>query len=287
MNSIKRYDLHKDDYSKLHFEINDANSYFENNKAHASVPHRHSFYQIILFKQAGRHFVDYETINHQANTIFFINRNQIHYFCLDAPNEGYLFHFNDSFLNREGKDISNRFSLSIFNEIGSCYLELSDQEMQKIGFLTSFIESEMLRKDDYYKDQVYHYFQNILFQIERLRKLKGNLDVEYNPEHKLAVDFKKLVFREMDYFHSIDYYARQLGTSAKTLTKVSKDVLLNTPANMIRDWKIIEAKRMLSNEKSSIKEIAYGLGFDDPTYFTKYFKKETKLTPKQFQKAFL
>ena len=45
--SIKRYDLHKDDYSKLHFEVNDGKAYFEKNKIHAAVPHRHSFYQII------------------------------------------------------------------------------------------------------------------------------------------------------------------------------------------------------------------------------------------------
>lgn len=181
----------------------------------------------------------------------------------------------------------DRFALSIFNEIGSSSIELSDQDAQKMGLLTSFIENEILQQDEYYKNQVYHYFQNILFQIERLRKSHGDLDVELNAEHKLAADFKQIIFREMDSFHSIDYFARELGTSAKTLTKVSKEVLLDTPAGVIKSSKILEAKRMLSNERSSIKEIAYGLGFDDPTYFTKYFKKETELTPKQFQKQIL
>ncbi len=287
MDAIKTYNLHKDDYSKLHFEIHDAKTYFEINKKHASIPHRHSFYQIIWFKSAGRHFVDYETINHPENTVFFINRNQVHYFCLDASNEGYLFHFNDYFINRTDARLMDRFSLSIFNEIGSQSLQLSDQDAQKMGLLASFIENEILQQDEYYKNQVYHYFQNILFQIERLRKARGDLDVELNAEHKLAADFKQLVFKEMDSFHSIDFFAQALGTSAKTLTKVSKEVLMGTPANVIKSSKILEAKRMLSNEKSSIKEIAYGLGFDDPTYFTKYFKKETELTPKQFQKQIL
>lgn len=284
---IKSYDLHKDDYTKLHFELRNARPYFEEHKEHAAVPHRHSFYQIIWFKSAGRHFVDYETINHPENTVFFINKNQVHYFCLDAPNEGYLFHFNDYFINKTNAGLMDRFALSIFNEIGSQSLQLSDQDAQKMGLLTSFIENEIFQQDEYYKDQVYHYFQNILFQIERMRKARGDLDVELNSEHKLAADFKQLVFKEMDSFHSIDYFAHELGTSAKTLTKVSKEVLMDTPANVIKSSKILEAKRMLSNEKSSIKEIAYGLGFDDPTYFTKYFKKETALTPKQFQKQIL
>ncbi|WP_299215640.1 AraC family transcriptional regulator [uncultured Aquimarina sp.] len=287
MDTIKRYDLHKDDYSKLHFEVNDALSYFEKNKQHASVPHRHSFYQIIWFKKAGRHFVDYDTIDHDANTIFFINRNQIHYFCIDAPNEGYLFHFNDYFINKSKAGLMDRFSLSIFNEIGSNCLKLSDSDTKKVGLLASYIESEIHSKDSYYKEQVYHYFQNILFQIERLRKLDGSIDVETNPEHKLAADFKKLVFEEIESFHSIDYFASTLGTNSKTLTEVSKAILLDTPANIIKQSKLLEAKRMLSNRSSAIKEIAYGLGFEDPTYFTKYFKKGTGYTPKQFQKAHL
>jgi AraC-like DNA-binding protein len=40
---------------------------------------------------------------------------------------------------------------------------------------------------------------------------------------------------------------------------------------------------MLSNQNISIKEVAYSLGFNQPTYFTKFFKKDTKITPKQFQ----
>ena len=66
-----------------------------------------------------------------------------------------------------------------------------------------------------------------------------------------------------------------------------RDILLDTPANIIKGCKLLEAKRMLSNQNISIKEVAYALGFDDPTYFTKYFKKGTTYTPKEFQKAYL
>ncbi len=287
MNTIKRYDLHKGDYSRLHFEINDAKSYLANNKTKASVPHRHSFYQIIWFKKPGRHFIDYETINHEENSIFFINRNQVHYFCLDSPNEGYLFHFNDYFIRKENDGLMDRLSLSIFNEIGNNCLKLSEENINRIELLTSFIESEIQAKESYYKQQVYHYFQNILLLIERLRKLEINLDVEKNSRHQLAVEFKKLVFDEIKEFHGIEYFAKELGTNTKKLTAVSKDILLDTPANIVRQSKLLEAKRMLSNRSTTIKEVAYGLGFEDPTYFTKYFKKGTGYTPKEFQKIHL
>ena len=287
MNDIKRYDLHKDDYSKLHFEVNEAGSYFEKNKAHASVPHRHSFYQVIWFHKAGRHYVDYQVIDHPENTIFFINKNQIHYFCTDASNEGFLFHFNDFFINRFSQGMMQRFSTSIFNEIGSNHLRLSASDSKKIGLITSFIESEILFKDTYYREQVYHFFQNILFQIERLRQKQDQIDLNVSEDYLLAANFKKLITEQIDTFSSIDDYAEKLGTNAKNLTTISKKFLLNTPANIIKECKLLEAKRMLSNQKTSIKEIAYALGFDDPAYFTKYFKKGVGLTPKEFQKKYV
>ncbi len=56
MRKAKIYDLHKNDFSKLHFEVNAARVYFDENQNHASTPHRHIFYQVIWFKSTGRHY---------------------------------------------------------------------------------------------------------------------------------------------------------------------------------------------------------------------------------------
>ncbi|PCJ94796.1 MAG: hypothetical protein COA50_10405 [Flavobacteriaceae bacterium] len=287
MGEIKRYDLHKDDFSKLHFEINHAKSYVDENFKDASIPHRHSYYQVIWFRKAGRHYIDYNIIDHPENTVFFINKNQIHYFCKNSLNEGFLFHFNDEFINTHNPQILERFTISIFNEIGDNYITLSESDSKKVGLITSFIEAEILYKDANYREQSYHHFQTILFLIERLRNKKHNLNPVTNSNFTLAATFKKLIFQRINDFYSIDDYANELNTNSKTLTAVSKEYLLDTPANIIKELKLLEAKRMLSNQNLSIKEVAYSLGFDEPTYFTKYFKKGTSLTPKEFQKAYL
>ena len=287
MENIKRYDLHKNDYSKLHFEVNEANTYFQKNRKHASIPHRHSFYQVIWFKSSGSHYIDYEVVEHPENTLFFLNQNQIHHFCPDSANEGYLFHFNSLFLDRYSKDSTERFSASIFNEIGNAYVQLSEADAKKMSLITSYIRSELSAQDPYYREQVFHHFQIILFQIERLRNREIHLDFKSHPDYKLAVAFKRLIVERINSFYGIEDYASKLGTNKKMLTRASKKYLLDTPANVIKNSKLLEAKRQLSNRGSSIKEIAYGLGFEDPTYFTKYFKKGTGFTPKAFQKAYL
>lgn len=287
MTEIKRYDLHKNDPSKLHFEVNNARKYLDKNLKHATVPHRHSFYQIIWFKEKGRHYVDFEVIEHEPHSVFFINKNQIHYFCPDSSNEGFLFHFNDEFINIHGPGRMERFSTTIFNEIGNRFLKMPTVEIQKMGLITSYIESEILAREQNYREQVYHHFQTILYLVERLRSKANKLDSKSHPEYKMASDFKKLIFQWLDTPKSIDEYASALGTNTKTLTRICKTYLLDTPAHIIRQSKLLEAKRMLSNQKTSVKEIAYSLGFEDPTYFTKYFKKGTGTTPKEFQQKVL
>jgi len=44
-----------------------------------------------------------------------------------------------------------------------------------------------------------------------------------------------------------------------------------------------EAKRLFAYEKLSVKEVAYELGFNDPFYFSNFFKKQTKQSPKAFR----
>lgn len=287
MTTLKRYDLHKNDPSKLHFEVNNAKKYLAKNLEHATVPHRHSFYQIIWFKEKGRHYVDFEVVEHGPQSVFFINKNQIHYFCPDSSNEGFLFHFNDEFINTHGPGQMERFSTTIFNEMGHRFLDIPAVEIQKMGLITSYIDSEILLKEQNYREQVYHHFLTILYLIERLKGKVDQVDLKSNTDYKMASDFKKLIIQWLDESKSVDDYAVALGTNTKTLTRVCKKYLLDTPALVIRQSKLLEAKRMLSNQKTSVKEIAYALGFEDPAYFTKYFKKGTGRTPKEFQHQLL
>jgi AraC-like DNA-binding protein len=287
LGKIEKYHLHKDDYSKLHFEINDVDAYFERNQVRASKPHRHSFYQLIWFKKAGKHYIDYNVIHHPANSLFFINKNQIHYFCSNSANEGYLYHFNDFFIERFNPQLMDRFHISIFNEIGDCFVKFGEPEAEKLKAISSFIEAEMKTKEYLYKEQVFSLFQTILFVVERANSKKGIAEYENDVDFALAVRFSNLVTKNIKEFLGIEKYAAQLLTNPKKLSASCKKHLMDTPASIIKQKKVLEAKRMLANQKVAIKEIAYSLGFEDPTYFTKYFKKSTGLTPKDFQNTIL
>ena len=281
MNTIEQYHLHRNDYAQLHFELREAAPYCQDNIRHCFKPHRHSFHQLIWFKTAGRHFVDYEMIDHPANAIFFLNPGQVHYFCEQSENEGYLFHFNDIFLHKQAEQWR---SYALFNDLSHPCLIPHAAALAEITRLTSLMTQELKHQEYNFRQQVYFLFQATLLTVERLKQKQPGSGGNTQGDFKLVKDFQALIGQNMDKFCSINEYSKLLGVSSKKLTALTKAYGQDTPANMVHARKILEAKRLLSNTTLSIKEIAYALGFDEPTYFTKYFKKHTHLTPTDFIK---
>ena len=284
---MEKYDLHKNDFSKLHFELKHLAPYYLKNKEKASKPHRHSFFQILLFKNKGNHYIDYEIIKHPANTLILINKNQVHHFCKESSNDGFLFHFNDSFIANFSLEVLSRFMVSIFNEIGDSYIHLSNKESLVIQGFSESIISEISESKDNYTEIVLHQFLALLYFIERISKKQNRFVTDTYSDFSIIVKFKQLIVEHIDQTLSVQEFADKLKISTKKLTLITKQHTSLTPGGLIKELKILEAKRMLSNQNISIKEIAYSLGFDQPTYFTKFFKQVTQVTPKQFQEQVL
>ncbi len=278
---MEKYNLSKNDFSKLHFEIKPLAPYFYRHKEKASSAHRHSFFQLLWFKESGKHYIDFEVVKHPANSVFLINKNQVHHFCPKSSNEGLLFHFNDAFISNLSIDLLSRFTISIFSEIGDTFIKLSDKESMSFENTSIELLSEITEKKENYSHIAIHQFISLLYQIERIKKEQSAFKV--SSDLSKLVKFKQLIIDNIDQQLSIQEFAKQLGVSSKKLTSLSKKHTSLTPATLIKELKLLEAKRMLSNQSMSIKEVAYSLGFNQPTYFTKFFKKDTKITPKQFQ----
>ncbi len=280
---INQYHLHKDEDSKLHFEIKDARTHIVKHFQHVYKSHRHTFYQIIWFIESGYHYVDYQLHKHPANSVFLLNKGQVHHFCDRSVNNATLFHFDEIFLLRGNESINNRIQYTLFSEIGVPFLILDGDTISILETITPLLQAEIKERKYGYREIIFSLLQTIILKIERLKnssakqveKLDGDLDI--------AMQFKRLIEKNMDEFLSLQQYANLLNVNTKKLSSASKKYLFTTPSQAISERKILEAKRMLSNYNISIKEVAFALGFDQATYFTKYFKKHTNLTPKEFK----
>ena len=83
--------------------------------------------------------------------------------------------------------------------------------------------------------------------------------------------------------HSVQEYAELLKVSSKTLTRSVYDVARTTPFKMIHARIALEARRLLEYSDMKIKEIGYEVGFDDPSNFVKFFKRQTGNMPTYYR----
>jgi len=99
--------------------------------------------------------------------------------------------------------------------------------------------------------------------------------------------FKKMVSKNFLTQRSAAYYAHKLGISEAYLHELTRENTGMTPGQIIRKEIAMEAKRMLAHTTDTISEIGYKLGFEDPSYFGRFFKRETGLSPKSFRSYIL
>lgn len=97
--------------------------------------------------------------------------------------------------------------------------------------------------------------------------------------------FMKLVAEKHDREHLMKYYADQLCVTPKYLSKVVKDVSGKSGPEWIDEFIILSAKNMLRHSDTTIKEISEKLNFQNHSFFFRFFKNHTGLTPSQYRQS--
>ena len=95
--------------------------------------------------------------------------------------------------------------------------------------------------------------------------------------------FMMLLERDYKISRDVNYYAEQMNISSKYLTNIVNQVTGHTPKTIIDQYVILQLKMHLKRSTQSIKEMAWEFHFADVSFFCRYFKKHTGLTPQQIR----
>ena len=123
--------------------------------------------------------------------------------------------------------------------------------------------------------------------ISKAENIKQNQTLYIKDTSKIGIfqKFTSLIEHNHPESRSANFYADKLAITYKHLNTICKELVNKTAKNVIDDYIILQAKRNLINSSLKSTELAFKLGFEDPTNFTKYFKKNTGLTPNSFIKS--
>ncbi len=218
----------------------------------------------------------------KSNTVITITSGQIHYFKETKDAKGFVLEFTYDFFCKDDKDIELIFHNSLF-----CHFAMN--EVIPLG-KSQFVETELKQIEKELKQKPYQYLISvhsmiklILVEINRSKlKLGGEI---YKPD-ALFLKFLETIRANFKKNLTARQIAAYLGTTESKLNELSKLHTGRTAQSVIHGLVASEAKRLFMYEKLSVKEVAYELGFNDPFYFSNFFKKQTKQSPKMYKEKY-
>ena len=259
-------------------------------KDHLVIPHRTNFYHIFLFENCQpTHFVDFEPIKIEPYSLLFIDKNRVHQFDQLLQYEGRVLIFTDDFFCTTENDTRFLRSSILFNDLADQpTIKLNTTDFEKyINICEDITEELFLPADNSKPVLLKNLLQNFLLLAEREKRKQGFTELKKGADLDYTLLFRDLLEINYTKLKSVNDYAKIICISEKRLGQATAKVLGKSPKEIINDRILLEAKRILAHTHLSIKEIGQDLGFDDPAYFVRSFKKHTATTPVEFRETYL
>ncbi|MBE8971302.1 AraC family transcriptional regulator [Nostocales cyanobacterium LEGE 12452] len=122
---------------------------------------------------------------------------------------------------------------------------------------------------------------------DRERRLQGFSEIKKGLDLDHTLTFTELLEKQFVHQKAVNVYAAQMGITERRLQQATAAAVGKTPKQMVEERIILEAKRLLAHSNQSVKEIGFGLGFDEPTNFIRFFRRAHGQTPAIFKQHYV
>jgi AraC family transcriptional regulator, transcriptional activator of pobA len=226
----------------------------------------------------------------KAGSFYFMSPQQLRYYKKIKPWKGYVFLFSEEFMFRFSK--TNIYKEYPFFQLdANVQLHLSKQQTAELAVLLNRLHQVYNGSDTDKFKIIYHYLSLVLLQAKKWHAAQNNSLKETDRLVSLAKAFDELLEKHFfeiaaqkaERIFAVTDFAARLNVSTNYLSDTVKKETGKTPTQIIKDRTILEAKSLLRNTELTVSEVAYFLTFEDPSYFAKYFKSATGVSPSNFK----
>ena len=192
-------------------------------------------------------------------------------------NSGVLLNFERDLIDEDDVEYALDV-MSLFNK----YPQLNIRSEKEVAQVKKLIE---MLKDEYFGENVSYIMLKTLLKVLLLHLIRfQNNELLPQDIHQKRV-FQFLELMEINFLNetNAEYYANQLGISKKRLNQVLQEKLNLTAKQVIQQRQITEAKRKLIRSEITTKELAFDLGFESISSFSRFFKKNVGVSPTAFK----
>ncbi|AMO58393.1 hypothetical protein GZ77_19270 [Endozoicomonas montiporae] len=252
-------------------EFDDDDSYIR--------PHRHEYYEIIWsMRDFGRHSIDFVEYPVKALRLYTIFPGQVHE-SSQLGDHVRLITFKPGYLDNNVKQKRMLEKVFSFHQSREPYIDIDETAGHELGMLFSILVRENRKsKPDW--DLQESLLSSFLYYLagyasdgvsdnelkdERVGRLLFCIDQHFRQERKTG------------------FYASQLNLTGKRVNELAQKYLGKTVTTLIHDRIILEAHRELAFTTKTVTTIAIELGYEDPSYFCRFFRRVTGESPAAFR----
>lgn len=267
---IPIHDFSKDDGSSIPFKFIPLSQRADYDTSHA---HRHNYYEIFLFASGGGdHEIDFGSYSISSNSIHFVSPGQVHCVRRNPDSFGSILLFSRDFYYFGSKADLSLFEYPFLNgsAAGAPVLELVKNQFDELLILSQKMGMEDNSSGDN-SAVIRSYLHIFLLKCRQFVQPVPSQQGDHKKQN--FSEFQRLLEQHFREQHLSSFYADSLNISSRKLNEACMMHASKSSMQLIKERLMLEARRLLLHDDLSVKEIAYFLGFDDPAYFNRFFKR--------------
>ncbi|MCW5557283.1 MAG: helix-turn-helix domain-containing protein [Verrucomicrobiae bacterium] len=246
-------------------------------------PHYHEFFQILLLQGRAAVMHDFVEFEVEGVTLVFLSPGQIHTARPARGLRGTAVSFTQALFDQQSPPPSPLLAFPFFYPTDvRPWLTIPAREAK--GIVEVF--AELQREFDAAELGAVEILRAMLHIL--LVRAQRHYEKAHPPQvatraARLLRQFHLAVEQRFRETQAVPKYARLLGVTANHLHDLVREQTGRSAGQVIRERRLLDAKRLLSHSALSVSEIGYHLGFQDPSYFTRFFRRSVGLTPAEFR----
>jgi len=239
--------------------------------------HRDDHYMFILQKKGEFIIeVDFNAIEMKGPSVCFVAPGQIHHYIRQKDNEGWFLFAEAGVLSESYRDI-----LDMYQWIHQYIILEKDDLIFDIPPVLEKIEKDNTLNNSSVEHSLAESAIGII--VSKMMQTRISEIQKKAQKYSITRQFKRLITENFKTSKEVQQYARLLTITPLYLNEVVKEVTGYPASFWIRQKIILEARRLLFYTQNDVKQIAFELGYDDPVYFSRFFKKGTGMTALEFR----
>lgn len=250
--------------------------------------HRYDFHLLLLVTEgAPTQIVDFEPVQCAPGSILILRPGQVHSFGANLHWQGWLALFRPEFVPAVSDVPSDLVPGRMLERMPDHMIVGGDDFRATADAIAAMAaDARSDARADIVHTLLRYQLSTLILRLDLLNGRQSAAGTRRSPSLQRFAKFRRLLDSNFAGWHQVALYAQALGCTEKSLNRATRDAVGMSAKDCIARRVVLEAKRLLAHTDRPVYLIAEGLGFDEATNFSKFFRNNAGQAPAAFRAAY-